>query len=329
MIAKFVNDKKEAWSDFLDTSVFAYNTSRHASSQFTPFELMFNRRAAIPIDIELRKEMSKDLATGYIELPEPDPAVVEEKRKKRLEEAKENILHAQKKQKEQYDKKHAKPHLFQPGQLVLKKDFTRRKRKGGKLDLKYLGPYTIVEELGKGTYLLALVGRPEEKVQATGAHLKSYATPEDPPNNPESPVPVPESPVPAPESPVPVPESPVPVPESPVPAPESPVPVPESPVPVPESPVPAPESPVPVPESPVPVPESPVPVPESPVPAPESPVPVPESPVPVPESPVPAPESPVPVPESPVPAPIHSSTPIINLVQSSFELSYGKLLYVV
>ena len=83
MIAKFVSDKKETWSDFLDMSVFAYNTSRHTSSQFTPFELMFNWRAAIPINIELRKEMSEDLATGYIELPEPDPAVVEEKRKKK------------------------------------------------------------------------------------------------------------------------------------------------------------------------------------------------------------------------------------------------------
>ena len=119
MIAKFVNDKKDTWSDFLDTSVFAYNTSRHASSKFTPFELMFNRRATIPIDIELRKEMSEELAAGYHELPEPDPAAMEEKRKNRLEEAKENILCAQKKQKEQYDKKHAKPHLFQPGQLVL------------------------------------------------------------------------------------------------------------------------------------------------------------------------------------------------------------------
>ena len=37
---------------------------------------------------------------------------MEEKRKNRLEEAKENILCAQKKQKEQYDKKHAKPLNF-------------------------------------------------------------------------------------------------------------------------------------------------------------------------------------------------------------------------
>ena len=184
MIAKFVNDKKDTWSDFLDTSVFAYNTSRHASSKFTPFELMFNRRATIPIDIELRKEMSEELAAGYHELREPDPAAMEEKRKNQLEEAKENILCAQKKQKEQYDKKHVKPHLFQPGQLVLKKDFTRRKRKGGKLDSKFLGPYTIVKALGNGTYLLAREGRPEEKAQATGAHLKPYTTSDEPSNNP-------------------------------------------------------------------------------------------------------------------------------------------------
>ena len=81
--------------------------------------------------------MREELAAGYHELPEPDPAAMEEKRKNRLGEAKENILCAQKKQKEQYDKKHAKPHLFQPGQLVLKKDFTRRKRKRGKLDSKF------------------------------------------------------------------------------------------------------------------------------------------------------------------------------------------------
>ena len=44
------------------------------------------------------------MATGYRELPEPDPVVVEEKRKKIFEEARENILQGQKKQKEQYDK---------------------------------------------------------------------------------------------------------------------------------------------------------------------------------------------------------------------------------
>ena len=89
-----------------------------------------------------------------------------------------------KSRKSSMTKKHAKPHLFQPGQLVLKKDFTRRKRKGGKLDSKFLGPYTIVKALGNGTYLLAREGRPEEEAQATGAHLKPYTTSDEPSNNP-------------------------------------------------------------------------------------------------------------------------------------------------
>lgn len=139
--------------------------------------------ATIPIDIELRKEESEDMAARYHELPEPDLAALEEKRKNVLEEAKENILSAQKKQKEVYDKKHAKPHLFEPGQLVLKKDFTRRKRKGGKLDSKFIGPFVIVKTLGKGTYLLGRPGTLEGTVQATGAHLKPYSTPPHDPSD--------------------------------------------------------------------------------------------------------------------------------------------------
>ena len=34
MLVKFTSTKKELWEDFLDTSVFAYNTSRHDSSRY-------------------------------------------------------------------------------------------------------------------------------------------------------------------------------------------------------------------------------------------------------------------------------------------------------
>ena len=43
---------------------------------------------------------------------------------KLLDQAKSNILQAQKKQKKQFDKKDAKPLHYSVGQLVLKKDFT-------------------------------------------------------------------------------------------------------------------------------------------------------------------------------------------------------------
>ena len=53
-----------------------------------------------------------------------------------LQKAKSNIVAAQKKQKEHHDKKRAKPLCYNTGAIVLVKDFTQKKHKGGKLDLK-------------------------------------------------------------------------------------------------------------------------------------------------------------------------------------------------
>ena len=42
MIVNYVSSRKEIWDEYLDTCVFAYNTSRHESSLHTPFEVMFD-----------------------------------------------------------------------------------------------------------------------------------------------------------------------------------------------------------------------------------------------------------------------------------------------
>ena len=56
-------------------------------------------------------------------------------RRTKTEEAiKANIEEAQRKQKEHNDLKHGAASCFNVGSVVLKKDFTRKKRKGGKLD---------------------------------------------------------------------------------------------------------------------------------------------------------------------------------------------------
>ena len=48
MLVKFINSKKESWKDYLDTCVYAYNLAKHESSKFSPFEVMFGRRAVLP-----------------------------------------------------------------------------------------------------------------------------------------------------------------------------------------------------------------------------------------------------------------------------------------
>ena len=50
----------------LQTCVFAYNTSKHESSLHIPFELMFGRRALIPIDVETEKNEGNELLYEYL-----------------------------------------------------------------------------------------------------------------------------------------------------------------------------------------------------------------------------------------------------------------------
>jgi hypothetical protein len=95
-----------------------------------------------------------------------------------LEQAKANIIVAQERQKKAYDQKHSNPHVFRVGALVLKKDFTRKKRKGGKLDSKWVGPYKIVATLGRGLYRLQEVcDSTKIVVRVNGVHLKEYNMP--------------------------------------------------------------------------------------------------------------------------------------------------------
>ena len=91
---------------------------------------------------------------------------------------KSNIIKAQKKQKEEYDKKHANSLRFKVEATMLAKDMKRKKRKGGKLDSKWLGPFTITQDLGKGFYQLKSIINPQKIIERiNGTHLKIYKSP--------------------------------------------------------------------------------------------------------------------------------------------------------
>ena len=64
MTVKYVHEKKEVWDPFLDCHMFAYNTSKHASSLYSPFEVMFGWKAVLPVDQSLERDgrsLLKDL----------------------------------------------------------------------------------------------------------------------------------------------------------------------------------------------------------------------------------------------------------------------------
>ena len=52
LLCKYIQEKKEKWDVYLDTCSFAYDTSKHESTKFTPFEIMFGRKAILPLDLD-------------------------------------------------------------------------------------------------------------------------------------------------------------------------------------------------------------------------------------------------------------------------------------
>ena len=88
---------------------------------------------------------------------------------------KENIQKSQNRQKSTYDRKHSSPNVFAVGQLVLRKDFQRKKRAGGKLDTPYIGPYLITKCHSKEMYRLQLIGDKSSTIERiSSAYLKPY-----------------------------------------------------------------------------------------------------------------------------------------------------------
>ena len=79
---------------------------------------------------------------------------VESKRKMMEDNVKTNIEQAQSKQKEYYDQKFGAASCFGVVSRVFIKDFTRKKRQGGKVNYQWVGPYKITKALGKGSYQL-------------------------------------------------------------------------------------------------------------------------------------------------------------------------------
>eukprot|EP00731_Ephydatia_muelleri_P038702 Em0868g2a len=112
MLATAVGDNPADWENYIHKLCFAYNTSVHSSTGYSPFFLMFGRQAAIPVDLMYplrREEEDKELPDFVQEL------------KKRLQDAYASVrVHCQSehlRQKAIYDRK-AHGEQLKEGDLV-------------------------------------------------------------------------------------------------------------------------------------------------------------------------------------------------------------------
>ncbi|EDN09133.1 predicted protein [Histoplasma mississippiense (nom. inval.)] len=141
----FVNYHQDDWARWLPLAQFVYNTSQHASTGMAPAEALMGYRPDLKINV------SKP--------PQP-VAIHAASRAKHIEETRhkliENLQKARQAQKIYYDAKH-KPQQFKIGDYVmLNAKNLRLLRPVRKLDHKYVGPFKILNTIGKQVYKLKL-----------------------------------------------------------------------------------------------------------------------------------------------------------------------------
>ena len=136
------NRSRTDWDRQLGPTTFNYNTSRHDTTGFSPFELMFARLPRLMFDlnvpptarlhphryVELMKEFSKHISVA----------------------TRNNILHRQQLVKDQYDQHRSNPR-YVTGQRVL---IRNRSTSLNKFSPKFIGPFTILKALNDRSYLV-------------------------------------------------------------------------------------------------------------------------------------------------------------------------------
>jgi hypothetical protein len=147
MLRIFITYKQDNWDECLAAAEFAYNNSKQASTQHTPFELDCGQSPYTPITINTDNKVaaSQEFLEHWNTM---------------IKTAKDALMEAQNKQ-QKYANQHRKFEEFEIGQKVLLSTrfintLIDKQRPTRKLNAKYIGPFNIVNKISPVAYKLEL-----------------------------------------------------------------------------------------------------------------------------------------------------------------------------
>ena len=149
MIKLSTEKNKKEWDEVLPTVNMALRNSISQTIKFTPYEVLFGRRARLPVDLQFNHVQYKNAETqnktksDYIIQLKSDLRKIEET-------VRTNLQASIMKQADYYNKNKLHRNL-KVGDLVMVRQ-TRNKE--GQKKYRYCGPYEIVKKLGEWTYEL-------------------------------------------------------------------------------------------------------------------------------------------------------------------------------
>ena len=150
MLATSAKDNPLNWEQYVRSVCFAYNTSTHSSTGFTPFFLMYGREARLPVDLNfgVNSPVTEDLST--LTYSRRMQYVLHYSYHK----VRETLGDVQQRQKALYDRYiHGEP--FQEGDMVWLYSTVVPTQSHRKLHHPWTGPYKIIAKLSDINYKIA------------------------------------------------------------------------------------------------------------------------------------------------------------------------------
>jgi hypothetical protein len=192
----YINDEHSNWDKLLAPICFAYNTSVHASTKHTPFELVFGRKPKIPLDLILGEKLRLNNQADIVVRGENDdsnmfadesdednidyrPAILNDYVKQLqsyLNRAYEEVIKscdvAVARQALYYDRKIC-PYSYAVGEQVLMLNKAGKIGRSKKLSQLWKGPFVVDRKLSKLLYEVHRLGG-KRKIVVHHNNLKRY-----------------------------------------------------------------------------------------------------------------------------------------------------------
>jgi transposase InsO family protein len=137
-VLALMNEAKNNWDDKLSPTTFNFNNTRHSTTGYSPFNLMFARECRLPADpsmesvLPVAKEYEVQMK-NYLNIAKTV--------------ARTNVRVNQEASKARHDRNRSDPEYSVGDQVVI-----RNQRPVNKLSQKFIGPYTVVSRTGDKTY---------------------------------------------------------------------------------------------------------------------------------------------------------------------------------